>query len=35
VEVERRGHVASGPYVLKLWDASTTRTVTLSEVTFP
>jgi uncharacterized protein (TIGR02268 family) len=35
VEVERPGHAAPGRYLLKLWDASTTRTVTLSGVTFP
>jgi len=36
VEVELPGHPASGPYLLELWDASTTaRTVTLSGVTFP
>ncbi|HYO71225.1 MAG TPA: DUF2381 family protein [Archangium sp.] len=35
VEVEQPGRAAPGPYVLKLWDAGTTRTVTLSGVTFP
>lgn len=35
VEVERPGRAAPGPYVLKLWDAGTTRMVTLSGVTFP
>ncbi|MCY1074637.1 DUF2381 family protein [Archangium lansingense] len=34
-EVERPGNAAPGRYLLKLWDASTTRTVTLSGVTFP
>ncbi|MFE8605648.1 DUF2381 family protein [Archangium violaceum] len=35
VEVERPGREAPGTYVLKLWDAGMTRTVTLSGVTFP
>ncbi|HEX5747488.1 MAG TPA: DUF2381 family protein [Archangium sp.] len=35
VEGERPGRAASGPYVLELWDAGMTRTVTLSGVTFP
>lgn len=35
LEVERPERAASGPYVLELWEAGTTRTVTLSGVTFP
>jgi uncharacterized protein (TIGR02268 family) len=35
VEVELPGSDASGPYLLKLWDESGTRTATLAGVTFP
>jgi uncharacterized protein (TIGR02268 family) len=35
VEVERPGGASSGPYLLKLWQEGTTRTVTFSGVTFP
>jgi uncharacterized protein (TIGR02268 family) len=35
VEVELPGSIAPGPYLLKLWDESGTRTATLSGVTFP
>ncbi|MFY0564170.1 DUF2381 family protein [Archangium lansingense] len=35
VEVEVPGEPASGPYLLKLWDESTARTLTLSGVMFP
>lgn len=35
VEVELPGSAAPGPYLLKLWDESGTRTATLSGVTFP
>jgi uncharacterized protein (TIGR02268 family) len=35
VEVELSGRAAPGPYLLKLWDESGTRTATLSGVTFP
>ncbi|PTL83768.1 DUF2381 family protein [Vitiosangium sp. GDMCC 1.1324] len=34
VEVERPGLAHPGPYILKLWDKSGTRTATLSGVTF-
>ncbi|HYO66303.1 MAG TPA: DUF2381 family protein [Archangium sp.] len=34
MEVERPGRAASGPYLLKLWQEGTTRTVTLPGVTF-
>lgn len=35
VDVELPGSDAPGPYLLKLWDESGTRTATLSGVTFP
>jgi hypothetical protein len=35
VEVEVPGLAPPGPYLLKLWDETGTRTMTLSGVTFP
>ena len=35
VEAEAPAHATAGTFVLKLWDASGTRTVTISGITFP